>query len=105
MGQTDADVPAERGGKRRPEKSSGSGDDQSGCHLVARRGRFREMQSALNSDLKAKPEETTYPGLIRARAASIGLVAAWILMIVRSWSAAGLTAPRAITSISFPFGR
>jgi membrane protein len=56
-------------------------------------GVFGEMQSALNAIWKAKPEGTTVSRLIRARAASLGLVAALgFLLIVSLVVSAGLTA-------------
>ena len=56
-------------------------------------GVFGEMQSALNSIWKAKPHATTISRLIRARAASLGLVAALgFLLIVSLAVSAGLTA-------------
>lgn len=56
-------------------------------------GVFGEMQSALNSIWKAKPRATTISRLIRARAASLGLVAALgFLLIVSLAVSAGLTA-------------
>src|SRR5712671_6484698 len=58
-------------------------------------GVFGEMQSALNAIWKAKPEGTTVSRLIRARAASLGLVAALgFLLIVSLAVSAGLTAFR-----------
>jgi membrane protein len=56
-------------------------------------GVFGEMQSALNSIWKAKSHATTVSRLIRARAASLGLVAALgFLLIVSLAVSAGLTA-------------
>src|SRR3954453_9070951 len=51
--------------------------------MVAASGVFGEMQTALNVVWKAKPEGTTVSQLIRARAASLGLVAAlgFLLMV------------------------
>jgi membrane protein len=43
--------------------------------MVTASGVFGEMQSALNAIWKAKPKDTTVSRLIRARAASLGLVA------------------------------
>ena len=44
--------------------------------MVTASGVFGEMQTALNAIWKAKPKGTTVSRLIRARAASLGLVAA-----------------------------
>jgi membrane protein len=51
--------------------------------LVTASGVFGEMQTALNKIWKAKPKGTTVSRLIRARAASLGLVAAmgFLLMV------------------------
>jgi membrane protein len=51
--------------------------------MVTASGVFGEMQTALNVIWKAKPEATTVSQLIRARAASLGLVAAlgFLLMV------------------------
>ena len=52
--------------------------------MVTASGVFGEMQTALNVIWKAKPKGTTVSRLIRARAASLGLVAAlgFLLMVV-----------------------
>ncbi|MGB8186198.1 MAG: YhjD/YihY/BrkB family envelope integrity protein, partial [Pseudolabrys sp.] len=56
-------------------------------------GVFGEMQAALNSIWKAKPQATTVSRLIRARILSLGLVAALgFLLIVSLVISAGLTA-------------
>ena len=56
-------------------------------------GVFGEMQAALNSIWKTKPKATTVSRLIRARAVSLGLVAALgFLLIVSLVISAGLTA-------------
>jgi membrane protein len=47
-----------------------------GTLLVTASGVFGEMQTSLNAIWKAKPQGTTVSRLIRARAASLGLVAA-----------------------------
>ena len=51
--------------------------------MVTASGVFGEMQTALNVIWKAKPKGTTVSRLIRARAASLGLVAAlgFLLMV------------------------
>ena len=56
-------------------------------------GAFGEMQAALNVIWKAKPEGTTLSRLIRARAASLGLVATLgFLLVVSLAASAALTA-------------
>ena len=69
-------------------------------------GVFGEMQSALNAIWKAKPKGTTVSRLIRARATSLGLVAAlgFLLMISLVVSAA-LTAFGDQLSSVLPFGK
>jgi len=58
--------------------------------IVTASGVFGEMQSALNAIWKAKPKGTTVSRLIRARAASLGLVGAlgFLLMVSLVVSAA-----------------
>jgi membrane protein len=69
-------------------------------------GVFGEMQSALNAIWKAKPEGTTMSRLIRARAASLGLVAALgFLLIVSLVVSAGLTAFGNYLESVLPFGK
>ncbi|MEA2995224.1 MAG: rane protein, partial [Alphaproteobacteria bacterium] len=69
-------------------------------------GVFGEMQSALNAIWKAKPEGTTVSRLIRARAASLGLVAALgFLLIVSLVVSAGLTAFGNYLDTILPFGK
>ena len=69
-------------------------------------GVFGEMQSALNAIWKAKPEGTTVSRLIRARAASLGLVAALgFLLIVSLVVSAGLTAFGNYLDSVLPFGK
>ena len=69
-------------------------------------GVFGEMQSALNAIWKAKPEGTTVSRLIRARAASLGLVAALgFLLIVSLVVSAGLTAFGNYLESVLPFGK
>jgi membrane protein len=69
-------------------------------------GVFGEMQSALNAIWKAKPEGTTVSRLIRARAASLGLVAALgFLLIVSLVVSAGLTAFGNYLNSILPFGK
>jgi membrane protein len=69
-------------------------------------GVFGEMQSALNAIWKVQPTGTTVSRLIRARAASLGLVAAlgFLLMVSLVVSAALTAFGNQINSI-LPFGR
>lgn len=69
-------------------------------------GVFGEMQSALNAVWKAHPTGTTISRLVRARAASLGLVAAlgFLLMVSLVVSAALTAFGNQINSI-LPFGR
>ena len=74
--------------------------------LVTASGVFGEMQSALNAIWKAKPSGTTVSRLIRARAASLGLVAALgFLLIVSLVASAGIAALGDIINTQLPFGR
>jgi membrane protein len=74
--------------------------------LVTASGVFGEMQTALNKIWKAKPEGTTVSRLIRARAASLGLVAALgFLLIVSLVISAGLTAFGNYLDASLPLGK
>jgi membrane protein len=69
-------------------------------------GVFGEMQSALNVIWKAKPEGTTVSRLIRARAASLGLVASLgFLLIVSLAVSAALTALGDYLNGILPFGK
>jgi membrane protein len=69
-------------------------------------GVFGEMQSALNAIWKAKPKGTTVSRLIRARAASLGLVAALgFLLMVSLVVSAGLTAFGDYLNALLPFGK
>ena len=74
--------------------------------LVTASGVFGEMQSALNVIWKAKPNGTTVSRLIRARAASLGLVAAlgFLLMVSLAVSTA-LTALGDYLNSILPFGK
>jgi membrane protein len=68
-------------------------------------GVFGEMQSALNAIWKVQPSGTTLSRLIRARAASLGLVAALgFLLMVSLVVSAGLTAFGNYLNSLFPFG-
>jgi membrane protein len=69
-------------------------------------GVFGEMQSALNAIWKAKPKGTTVSRLIRARAASLGLVAALgFLLMVSLVVSAGLTAFGNYLNSVLPLGK
>ena len=69
-------------------------------------GVFGEMQSSLNAIWKTKPRETTVSRLIRARAASLGLVATLgFLLIVSLVVSAGLTAFGGYLDAILPFGK
>lgn len=68
-------------------------------------GAFGEMQSALNAIWKAKPQGGTVSRLIRARAASVGLVMTLgFLLIVSLVVSAGLTALGHRLNAVLPFG-
>jgi membrane protein len=74
--------------------------------LVTASGVFGEMQTALNVIWKAKPKGTTVSRLIRARAASLGLVAALgFLLMVSLVVSAGLTAFGNYLNSILPFGK
>jgi membrane protein len=69
-------------------------------------GTFGEMQSALNAIWKAKPAGTTVSRLIRARAASLGLVATLgFLLVVSLAASAALTAFGNQLDAVLPFGK
>jgi membrane protein len=69
-------------------------------------GVFNEMQSALNAIWKANPEGTAVSRLIRARAASLGLVASLgFLLIVSLAVSAALTALGDYLNALVPFGK
>jgi membrane protein len=69
-------------------------------------GVFGEMQSALNAIWKAKPKGGTVSRLIRARAASLGLVGALgFLLMVSLVVSAGLTAFGDYLNTVLPFGK
>lgn len=68
-------------------------------------GVFGEMQSALNVIWKAEPTGTTASRLIRARAASLGLVGALAFLLVISLIvSAGITAFGTYLNAILPFG-
>jgi membrane protein len=73
--------------------------------LATASGVFGEMQSALNAIWKAEPNGTTVSRLIRARAASLGLVATLgFLLVVSLAVSAGLTAFGERLNTVLPFG-
>ena len=74
--------------------------------VVTASGVFGEMQTALNSIWKAKPQGTTVSRLIRARAGSLGLVAALgFLLMVSLVVSTGLTAFGNYLNLILPFGK
>jgi membrane protein len=74
--------------------------------MVTASGVFGEMQTALNAIWKAKPKGTTASQLIRARAASLGLVAALgFLLMVSLVVSTGLTAFANYLDSILPFGK
>jgi membrane protein len=74
--------------------------------MVTASGVFGEMQTALNVIWKAKPEGTTVSRLIRARAASLGLVAALgFLLMVSLVVSTVLTAFGNYLDSILPFGK
>jgi membrane protein len=69
-------------------------------------GAFGELQAALNAFWKAKPKDGTVSRLIRARAASMGLVATLgFLLVVSLAVSAGLTAFGKYLNAILPFGQ
>jgi membrane protein len=73
--------------------------------LLTVSGVFGEMQSALNAIWKAPPHGTTITRLLRARAASLGLVAALgFLMLVSLVISALLSALATVLDAALPFG-
>jgi membrane protein len=73
--------------------------------LATASGTFGEIQAALNTIWKAKPKEGTISRLIRARAASAGLVATLgFLLVVSLAASAVLTALGEKLNAAFPFG-
>jgi membrane protein len=74
--------------------------------MVTASGVFGEMQTALNAIWKAEPKGTTVSQLIRARAVSLGLVAALgFLLMVSLVVSTGLTAFGNYLDFIFPFGK
>jgi membrane protein len=73
--------------------------------VVTASGVFGEMQAALNKIWKAEPTGTTVGRLVRARAKSLGLVAALgFLLVVSLAVSAALTAFAARINAVLPFG-
>jgi membrane protein len=73
--------------------------------LATASGVFGEMQAALNRIWKAEPKSGTFSRLVRARAASLGLVAALgFLLAVSLVVSAGLTALGTTLNAVLPFG-
>jgi membrane protein len=73
--------------------------------IVTASGVFGEMQAALNKIWKAEPAGTTVGRLVRARAKSLGLVAALgFLLVVSLAVSAALTAFAARINAALPFG-
>jgi membrane protein len=74
--------------------------------ILTASGVFGEMQTALNAIWKAKPKGTTVSRLIRARAASLGLVATLgFLLMVSLVVSTGLTAFGDYLDSLLPFGK
>jgi membrane protein len=73
--------------------------------LITASGVFGEMQSALNAVWKTSAGGTTVSRLIRARAASLGLVAALgFLLMVSLVASAGISALGDVINAHLPFG-
>lgn len=73
--------------------------------IVTASGVFGEMQSALNTIWKAEPKGTTVSRLVRARIASLGLVAALgFLLLVSLVISAALSALSGHINAHLPFG-
>jgi membrane protein len=74
--------------------------------LITASGVFGEMQSALNAIWKVTPQGTSVSRLVRARAASLGLVAALgFLLLVSLVVSAGLTAFGNYLNSFFPYAQ
>jgi membrane protein len=74
--------------------------------LVTASGMFGEMQAALNRIWKAEPKSGTISNLVRARAASLGLVAALGFLLVASLVvSAAITALGSYLDAWLPFGQ
>jgi membrane protein len=77
-----------------------------GTLLATASGTFGELQAGLNAIWKAKPQEGTLSRLIRARAASMGLVATMgFLLVVSLAASAALTAFGNTLNAIIPFGQ
>ncbi|UVK46732.1 YihY/virulence factor BrkB family protein [Mesorhizobium sp. AR07] len=73
--------------------------------FVTASGVFGEMQLSLNEIWKVKPKGTSLSGLVRARAASLGLVAALgFLLLVSLVASAAISALGQIINAHLPFG-
>jgi membrane protein len=74
--------------------------------LATASGGFGEMQTALNAIWKAEPTDSTVSRLVRARAASLGLVAALgFMLIVSLVVSTALTAFGNYLDAILPFGK
>ena len=74
--------------------------------LITASGVFGEMQSALNAIWKTKPSGTTVSRLLRARAASLGLVASLgFLLMISLVVSAGISAFGDFINLYLPFGK
>ena len=73
--------------------------------LVAASGVFGEMQATLNVIWKTKPQGSSLSRLVRARAASLGLVAALGFLLVASLAvSAGISGLGGVINSYLPFG-
>ena len=107
MGQQTADV-LQDAIKNAGQKTSGTLATIIGVVtlLVTASGVFGEMQAALNKIWKASPQGSTVSRLVRARAASLGLVAALgFLLIISLVVSAGTSALGSVVSSYLPFGK
>jgi len=74
--------------------------------LVAASGVFGEMQQSLNTIWKVKPQGSSFSRLVRARAASLGLVAALgFMLLVSLVASAAISAVGNIINAHLPFGK
>jgi membrane protein len=73
--------------------------------LVAASGVFGEMQQSLNTIWKVDPQGSTFSRLVRARAASLGLVAALgFMLLVSLVASAAISALGNVINALLPFG-
>jgi membrane protein len=73
--------------------------------LVAASGVFGEMQQSLNTIWKVEPQGSTLSRMVRARAASLGLVAALgFMLLVSLVASAAISALGNIINVQLPFG-